>query len=309
MPPKEIKMIKNIIAYTFNKPFSTSQADLELALSDLEFSPCGSQDISKFGFTSALGNKGGSLAHEYNGRFMVCATKESKILPSQVIKLELDKMVSNIEFVEDRKVTKKEKDSIKDIIITTLLPRAFTKQSQTRALILPELNMILVDSSSASKAEELLSLLRKALGSLPVVFLEFNNPVSEALTKWVSASEVGNCFEMLNEAELVGSDDDVAKFKNQDLTEQEVIDHVLQGKVVHKLALKFADSIEFVMQYDSSIKRIKFSEEFMAVNDDIGNDDELARLDADFILITNEVIELIKALVCSFGGWQENQSI
>ena len=302
-------MIKNIIAHTFNKPFSTSQADLELALSDLEFSPCGSQDISKFGFTSALGNKGGWLAHEYNGRFMVCATKESKILPSQVIKSELDKMVSNIELAEGRKITKKEKNSIKDEIITTLLPRAFTKQSQTRALILPELNMVLVDSSSASKAEELLALLRKALGSLPVVCLEFNNPVSEVLTKWVSASEVGNYFEMLNEAELVGDDKDIAKFKNQDLTEQEVIDHVLHGKSVNKLALKFTDSIEFIMQSDSSIKRIKFSEDFMSANDDIENDDELAKLDADFILITNEVIELIKALVCSFGDVAENQSI
>ena len=309
MPPKETKMIKNIIAYTFNKPFSTSQADLELALSDLEFSPCGSQDVSKFGFTSALGNKGGWLAHEYNGRFMVCATKESKILPSQVIKSELDSKVSAIELAEGRKVTKKEKDSLKDEIITTLLPRAFTKQSQTRALILPELNMILVDSSSASKAEELLALLRKALGSLPIVCLEFNYLVAAQLTLWVKESKAGNCFEMLNEAELVGDDKDVAKFKNQDLTEQEVIDHVLQGKVVHKLALKFADSIEFIMQSDNSIKRIKFSEEFMSANDDIGNDDELAKLDADFILITNEVIELIKALVCSFGGWQENKSI
>lgn len=299
----------NIIAYTFNKPFSTSQADLELALSDLEFSPCGSQDISKFGFTSALGNKCGSLVHEYNGRFMVCATKESKILPSQVIKSELDSKVSAIELAEDRKVTKKEKDLLKDEIITTLLPRAFTKQSQTRALILPELNMILVDSSSASKAEELLALLRKALGSLPVVCLEFNNPVSEVLTKWVMASEADHGFEMLNEAELVGNDKDVAKFKNQDLTETEVIDHVLQGKVVHKLALKFADSIEFIMQSDNSIKRIKFSEEFMAVNDDIGGDCEITRLDADFILITNEFIELMEALTGSFGGWQESQSI
>ena len=302
-------MIKNIIAYTFNKPFSTSQADLELALSDLEFSPCGSQDISKFGFTSALGDKGGSLVHEYNGRFMVCATKESKMLPSQVIKSELDKMVSNIELAEGRKVTKKEKSSLKDEIITTLLPRAFTKQSQTRALILPELNMVLVDSSSASKAEELLALLRKALGSLPVVCLEFNNPVSEVLTKWVSASEVGNYFEMLNEAELVGDDKDIAKFKNQDLTEQEVIDHVLQGKSVNKLALKFTDSIEFIMQSDNSIKRIKFSEEFMAGNDGAGIDDEYDRLDADFIMVTIGVIELIKALTCSFGGVVESKSI
>ncbi|AHK11795.1 RgdC-like exonuclease [Shewanella sp. phage 3/49] len=309
MPPKETKMIKNIIAYTFNKPFSTSQADLELALSDLEFSPCGSQDVSKFGFTSALGNKGGWLAHEYNGRFMVCATKESKILPSQVIKSELDSKVSAIELAEDRKVTKKEKDSLKDEIITTLLPRAFTKQSQTRALILPELNMVLVDSSSSSKAEELLALLRKALGSLPVVCLQFNKPVSEVLTKWVSTSEAGNCFEMLNEAELVGDDKDIAKFKNQDLTEQEVIDHVLQGKSVNKLALKFTDSIEFIMQSDNSIKRIKFSEEFMAANDDIGNDDELSRLDADFILITNGIIELMIALSNSFGGVAENKSI
>jgi recombination associated protein RdgC len=297
-------MFKNIIAYTFNKPFSTSQASLELALSDLEFSPCGSQDISKFGFTSALGNKGGWLAHEYEGRYLICATKEEKILPSQVIKDELYEAVSKIEITERRKVSKKEEDAIKDEIVTTLLPQAFTRKSQTRALILPEINMILVDSSSALKAESLLALLRKALGSLPVICLGFENDASEIMTAWVSESHSSFDMTILNEAEMKDDGGAVAKFKDQELSESEVLDHIANGKKVNKLALKFSNSISFVMCADNSIKRVKFSEEFKSLNDDVGDDDPMARLEADLALVSSELIALMSHLPEAFGGIQ-----
>lgn len=142
---------KNLTLYRFNKPFSIETEALETALADFTFSPCGSQDVSKFGFSNALGKKGSTLVHSANNRHLICVTKEEKILPAQVIKESLEEKVAQIEDEENRKLAKKEKDALKDEIITSLLPRAFSRRSQTRALILPELEMILVDSSSATK--------------------------------------------------------------------------------------------------------------------------------------------------------------
>lgn len=288
---------KNLTVYRFNKPFSVDTEALEKSLEDFTFSPCSSQDISKFGFSKALGKLGHTLVHSAENRHLICATKEEKILPSQVVKEALEEKVAQIEAEENRKLAKKEKDALKEEITTTLLPRAFSRRSQIHALILPEIEMILVDSSSATKAEELLALLRKALGSLPVIPMSFKTPIEAQLTEWLKSNSAPAPFEMQDEAELKSDSDEggIVRFKQQDLTENEVLAHLEVGKQVHKLALHFGQSIAFVLQSDAGIKRLKFSEEFRAHNDEVSTEDPLARLDADFALMGSELIALMNS--------------
>lgn len=299
---------KNLTVYRFNKPFSVDTEALEKSLEDFTFSPCSSQDISKFGFSKALGKLGQTLVHSAGDRHLICVTKEEKILPSQVIKEALEEKVAQIEDEENRKLAKKEKDSLKDEITTTLLPRAFSRRSQIHALILPEIEMILVDSSSAAKAEELLALLRKALGSLPVIPMSFKTPIETQLTDWLKTDSTPAPFEMQDEAELKSDSDEggIVRFKQQDLTENEVLAHIEVGKQVHKLALHFSQSIAFVLQSDAGIKRLKFSEEFRAGNDEVGTEDPVARLDADFALMSSELIALMNSLVEVLGGMEDS---
>ena len=299
---------KNLTVYRFNKPFSVDTEALEKSLEDFTFSPCSSQDISKFGFSKALGKLGQTLVHSAGDRHLICVTKEEKILPSQVIKEALEEKVTQIEDEENRKLAKKEKDSLKDEITTTLLPRAFSRRSQIHALILPEIEIILVDSSSAAKAEELLALLRKALGSLPVIPMSFKTPIETQLTDWLKTDSTPAPFEMQDEAELKSDSDEggIVRFKQQDLTENEVLAHIEVGKQVHKLALHFSQSIAFVLQSDAGIKRLKFSEEFRAGNDEVGTEDPVARLDADFALMSSELIALMNSLVEVLGGMEDS---
>lgn len=297
-------MFKNVIAYRFNKPFTVDAEVLDWHLNEFKFTPCGSQDISKFGFTNAPGKHGHTLVHSAEGYHMVAVTKESKILPAAAVKEAKDAKVDLIEQAEGRKLAKKEKDAIKDEVIQEMLPRAFTKQSVTRALIMPELNLILVDSSSYAKAEELLALLRKALGSLPVIPLIYKTPVEWTLTKWVELGSSPLPFENQYDAELSGGEDSgVVRFKEQDLREDEVIAHIATGKQVHKLALNYGQSMSFIACSDGSLKRVKFAEEFMAKNDEVG-EDVAARLDADFILCAKELNSLMGAFEFSLGGYE-----
>ena len=299
---------KNLTIYRFNKPFSVDTEQLESALEAFTFSPCSSQDISKIGFSNALGKLGQTLVHSAEGNHLISMTKEEKLLPSQVIKEALEEKVSLLEDQENRKITKKEKDSMKDEIIMTLLPRAFSRRSQIRALILSKQNLVLVDSSSATKAEELLALLRKALGSLPVVPLNFTQPIENTLTSWLSDNAVPAVFEAQDEAELKSVTDEggIVRFKQQELFEEEVLAHLETGKQVHKLALHFGNSVAFVLQSDASLKRLKFSEEFRANNDDIGNEDPVAKMDADFALMCGELAALLESTIDALGGIDEN---
>ncbi|BDM65367.1 recombination-associated protein RdgC [Shewanella sp. NFH-SH190041] len=299
---------KNLTLYRFNKPFSVDADTLEKAMADFCFSPCSSQDISKFGFTNALGKHGQTLVHSAGNRHLISATKEEKILPSQVIKEALEEKVAQLETEENRKLTKKEKDALKDEITTTLLPRAFSRRSQIQALLLPEQQLILVDSSSASKAEELLALLRKALGSLPVIPVSFATPLEVQMTEWLKNGSAPAPFTIQDEAELkaIADEGGIVRFKQQDLSEEEVLAHIETGKQVHKLALHFEQSVAFLLCSDASLKRLKFSEEFRAGNDEVGNDDPLARLDADFALMSGELVALLTSLVHALGGLESN---
>lgn len=299
---------KNLTVYRFNKPFSTDIEALETALEGFTFSPCSSQDISKFGFSKALGKLGHTLVHSANNRHLICATKEEKLLPSQVIKEALEEKVSLLEEEENRKLTKKEKDALKDEITTTLLPRAFSRRSQIKALLLLDEQLILVDSSSAAKAEELLALLRKALGSLPVVPMSTKTPIEVQMTEWLKQGNAPAPFTIQDEAELKSAADDGAtvRFKQQDLGEEEVLAHLETGKQVHKLALHFGQSIAFVLQSDAGQRRLKFSEEFRAATDDVAGEDPLAKLDADFELMSSELVALMLALVDALGGVEDS---
>lgn len=295
---------KNMMVYRLNRDIPLSADDMEKQLEAYTFSPCGSQDMSKTGWVSPMGNRSDALTHVNNGQIVICARKEEKILPSPVVKQALEAKISKLEAEQSRKLKKTEKDSLKDEVLHSLLPRAFSRLSQTFIWIDTVNSLIMVDCASAKKAEDTLALLRKSLGSLPVVPLTLESPIELTLTEWVRSGDLPAGFALMDEAELkaILEDGGVIRCKKQDLVCDEIAIHIEAGKLVTKLALDWQERIQFVLADDGSVKRLKFSDTLREQNDDIDREDFAQRFDADFILMTSELAALTSNLVEALGG-------
>lgn len=297
---------KNLQIYRFTRPLEQDTDTLERNLEEFKFKPCGSQDISKLGWVFPMGKSGSMYTHLAAKQILICLKKEEKMLPAGVIKDQLNERVEAIELEQGRALKKKEKDSLKEDIMMQLLPRAFSRTSQTFAWIDPETEMLYVDASSARKAEELISLLRKTLGSLPVVPIQLKNQADVIMTDWLTEGNIPANFALEDEAELCSALEGggIIRCKQQDLLSDEIKNHLSADKFVTKLALCWADSISFIIGEEFALKRIKFADVLQEQNEDIDKDDFAARFDADFALMTGEIKQLIPAVLEAFGGEQ-----
>lgn len=301
-----MNFFKNAIIYRLTNPMAlmAQLPTLEDSLCAFQFNPCGSQDMARTGWIPAT-EQHHTLVHQANGQYLLTIQKQEKIIPGPVIKQHLNTRIAKLEAEQARKLKKTEKDALKDEVLHILLPRAFVKNSRTQLWIDITNGLVVVDASSAKRAEDALALLRKSLGSLPVVPLTTENPVELTTTEWVKLGKVpGNYFAMGDAAELkaILTDGGVARVKKQDLTSDEIATHIDAGKVVTKLAMDWQQRVTFTLTDSMALNRVKFCNELLDQNDDIDLEDNLARFDADFVLMTGELQALINQLVVALGG-------
>ncbi|MVF01708.1 recombination-associated protein RdgC [Serratia marcescens] len=295
---------KNLMVYRLSREVALNADEMEKQLSAFAFTPCGNQDMAKTGWVSPMGSHSDALTHAVNGQIVICARKEEKILPSPVIKQELQAKIERLEAEQHRKLKKTEKDALKDEVLHSLLPRAFSRFNQTFMWIDTVNDLIMVDAASAKRAEDTLALLRKSLGSLPVVPLTMESPIELTLTEWVRSGEMPAGFAIQDEAELkaILEEGGVIRCKKQNLISDEIAVHIEAGKLVTKLAVDWQERIQLMLSDDGSLKRLKFADTLREQNDDIDRDDFAQRFDADFILMTSELAALIKNTIEALGG-------
>lgn len=302
---------RNLLLYRFSQTVPFTEAELLSALEERSARPCASQETHTLGWTTPFGRHSENLLQVAEGYWLLALRKEERILPSSVIKDALAEKVEEIEARESRKVYKKEKDTLKDEIVMSLLPRAFTRTQTTLACIAPNEGWIAVDTSSAKRAEDLLSLLREGTGSLPVRPMTVKTAPAACMTEWVQTGTAPEGLVISDECELrdTGEDGGVIRCKRQDLSSDEIQQHLTAGKQVSQLALHWHDKLSFTLDDKLGIKRLRFEELLRDEADDQGGDDMAGQLDASFIIMARTLSELLPALTTALGGEDIPQGI
>jgi len=299
---------KNLQVFRLKEPFALTQAQLEEQLAAMRFRPCGSMELGVQGWFPPLGGGSEQLCFAANGCFLLCLRREEKILPASVVNDMLAEKVEQIETEEARTVHRKEKKQLKDDIFMSLLPRAFTRSALVYAYIDPEAGWILVDSATPKRAEELVSELRRSLGSLPVKPLAVKQLPAEVMTRWLSGIEQPQDMVLEDQCELRDPDAEggIVRCRRQDLEGEEIQVHLKAGKQVVQLAVDWEERVSALITDQPALKRLRFADELVEEAADSADGDSAALLDADFTLMSLELRRLVGRLIELFGGVEED---
>ena len=216
----------------------------------------------------------------------------------------LKERVAGIEAQQGRKVYRREKLALKDEIIQDSLPRAFSRHGEISLLIDPDARWVLIDTASAARAEEALNLLRECVGSFPVIPPTTTHAPAAAMSSWLLQGSLPEDFGLRYECELKESGETpaVLRCRGIDPCSDEIRQHLDGAMQVAKLALEWREEVQFVLGDDLCLRRIKFADALLKENDELLEEDPLARLDADFALMAPALSALQERLVALFGG-------
>lgn len=313
-------IFKNAVIFRFTKEFPSGEEafdELVDRLQDEAFTPIHDSQQSSFGWVEAIPSIG-DLAFETNDCLFLRLRKDEKILKASAIKREVEDIARGIEQDQGRKVRKKEKEEIRETVIARHLPHALIDSTYTVGYIDLANQWLVVDASSFKAAEDFASVLRQTLGSLPVrpLALENNPGMVMTSTLYPDIPEFGpdltNHFTLGEECTMAGVDGEKASFKDMDLTDPEVTDHITEGRMlVTSLRLAMEDHMAFTVVDDFRVKKIKVLDQFQedVLNyepEDEDIDAGLSYARANLFLMTGQFRKLFAMLIESMGGEEES---
>lgn len=295
-------MFKNARLYRLDTSLTLDALELERQLDERRFRPCGPLETTTLGWAPPLGEDTTALVHGVGECLLLCARKQERLLPSAAVAEALDERVAEIESNESRDVGRAERRRLREQITQEMLPRAFTRSRRTRFYLDTQAGWVIVDAASEKQADEVLSLLRETLGSLPVYPPAPAHSPANLMSQWLLEGTTPTDIILGDACELRDVEDNagVVRVSGQDLTSEEILNHLRAGKQAVKLALGWDERFSFVLDDDLSLKRLRMGEALIEEMDD-DNDDPRARFDAEFALLSLQMRELIKRLDVLFG--------
>ena len=304
---------KNAMVYTLSGDLLTDE-EIEELLQENAFTPVHETQYSSKGWVPLTGAD--ALLFTANDASFFRLRTDTKVLKSSAINREVEDRAKAIQKQEGRKVGKREKQEIKEAVITAYLPTALVDSSYTVGLIDHNNDRIIIDAGSAKVAEDFLDCLRKTIGSLKVRPLAVDySPtfvMTEALNTEVEDNALVHEFILGEKCSMNDLEGAKAKFSDIDLTDEYVTNHITQGGMsVDSLALIIPDRLAFVLTDALILKNIKFLDGFQtdvldAEPEDADLDAGLSYLRTTTFLVVAELRELVQKVIDAHGGEAEN---
>ncbi len=297
---------KNLFIFRITKWEHTPES-MEEGFAQQALQPCGGADMQTRGWVPPKGD-GEPLVHKAGDQLLISLGLEKKLLPSSVINQFAKARAAEIEERDGYKPGRKQMKEIKEIVTDELLPRAFSIRSRINAWIDTKGMWLVVDASSSSKADELITMLMKTLTGVAMVPLRTRISPVVAMTSWLTENESPPHFSVDQDCELKSRGEHAAtvRYVRHSLETEEIAKHTKAGKDVTRLAMTWTDKVSFVLYENMQLKGIAPLD---ILKEQAAMDADGDAFDTDFVLMAGELSKLIDAMIETLGGLFEHEKL
>jgi recombination associated protein RdgC len=291
---------RNAIVYRLSTGWTLTADVLAEQLARLRFDPGTSVQTQSIGWVPALEN--GALAHRVGGQILLTLRTEKKLLPASVVNQVAKARAQEAEERQGYKPGRKQLKEIKEAVTDELIPKAFSIFRDTRIWIDPVNRWLLIDTTSAAKAEEVIGALSKSIEPFALQPLQVPLAPAAAMTGWLAADDAPAGFTIDQDTELraIGESRAAIRYVSQSIDAADVRKHIEDGKQCTRLALTWAGRISFVLTENLMLKRIAPLGVLKEGNAESGND-AAQRFDSDFTMMAGELSRLLADLAGALG--------
>lgn len=294
-------MFRNLRFYRVTSPWPDSEEKLSEILSDNTFSPCGSFAERSAGWEAPGGNESDSLCRRLNGADLIQLRTQSRVLPVAAINEALEERVAEFRSRMELEPTRAEVRRLKEETRDKLLPTSLVKSERNRACFIHSESLLVIDVGTVTKAEWVIDQLRACFDEFYCTPLTFNNSPGDLLTGiFMGDSPLG--FSLGRECRMQDVKDmkSVVTWRDFELSDHSIRQHVVEGMRVTHLGVGFDEVMTCVIDQEAVISKVKFIEGEVV---DQWGEDPLAKMDADFVLLTGAVRRLVEDLKKLLGGY------
>ncbi|MFZ5466500.1 MAG: recombination-associated protein RdgC [Pseudomonadota bacterium] len=293
--------------FPLTSPLPFGLDELEAALGNQPFRPCGTLELSSAGFEPVLGHKAQAFVHAAEGVWTVRWVSEEKRLPGGFVRDQLADKVMEYEAREGHAPGSREKKEMREGIEHALLPRLIPRRRRMFASIDAERGWVIVDGAASKQAEALVGAIRQATGTLPVSPWRTQEDWSAAMTQWLATRQLPEGFTLEQTCVLTSQDEEggTATLRKHDLTVDEVKVHLAAGKKVTRLGLVWRDRMSFVLDAGGVLRSLKPTDVLLEPLEQADDDDAMARMDQTLALQNMTLRALVEDLNKALGGLSE----
>ena len=238
------------------------QRNAEAMLKEFAFTPCSAQEVKRVGFTAPFKEHHEAMLYSA-GNYMVGAVKfQEKKVPTSFVNDSVSNKASEYLQANGEKPSRKQRNAWKEEITTSILPNIIPVSKVVRFCLDVKSSLILVDTATSSKAEDVLALLRKAFGSLPALPYFDANKLNELLQEFGKNTGLPESITLGSKIRFEAPDEEKAtsNFKNVDIMAADVQSQ-FEDKFCTQIELQKPDTVTFTLKDDGSVAQLKFADE------------------------------------------------